>query len=354
MTYNATRNMTTNKVIDLRSDTVTLPTEEMLDAIRTAPLGDDVWGDDPTVNQLEALAAARVGKEAALLAASGTMGNLISLMAYGGHGNEALVDEDAHIYWYEQGALCSVAGYTPGLIPSTNGLMDPADVEAAIRTPNIHYPVPRLFCLENTHNRGGGRVIPPALFRDLCAVARRHDMKIHLDGARVFNAAVAADVDVREFTEPVDSVQFCLSKGLSAPIGSIVAGDAAFVDRARRARKRVGGGMRQAGIIAACGIVALETMVDRLAEDHANAARLAELVEGLPGLQVAMKPVETNMVFVDLPEGQIASDAAEALRRQGLLVSSPGPSRLRLVTNRLVSRDDVEDAGRILAEYAAA
>jgi threonine aldolase len=294
-----------------------------------------------------------MGKEAALLVASGTMGNLVSLMAHGGHGDEVIVDHDAHIYWYEQGALCSIAGYTPRLVPSKDGLTDPKDIESAIRPSNLHFPVPRVLSLENTHNRGGGRVVPPPLFADCCAVARQHGLKIHLDGARIFNAAVACAVDVKVFAKLVDSVQFCLSKGLSAPIGSVVAGEKAFIERARRARKRLGGGLRQAGIIAAAGIVALQEGPKRLHEDHANAKLLASLIEPIEGLKLVKTPVTSNMVFVEHAglRGSTA-EIVEDLRSRGLRVISTSPKQLRLVTNRMVNEQGIRRAAEILAELA--
>jgi len=343
--------MNERRTIDLRSDTVTLPTLAMLEAIVAAPLGDDVQGEDPTVNRLEALAAERMGKEAALLVTSGTMGNLVSLMAHGGHGDEVIIDTEAHIYWYEQGGLCSIAGYTPKLVPSRDGLMVPEDIEAAIRPSNPHFPVPHLLCLENTHNRGGGRAVSPDLFAKYCDVARRHNLRIHLDGARIFNAAVAGGVDVTEFTRHVDSVQFCFSKGLSAPIGSAVAGDREFVARARRARKRLGGGMRQAGIVAAACIVALEEGPKRLHEDHANAKLLASLIEKIDGLKLVKTPVDTNMVFVDVSGlGVPTPRLVGELLKRGVRVNPTGPQELRFVTNRMVNESDIREAALILAE----
>ncbi len=243
--------------INLFSDTQTLPTEEMLRAIAGAELGDDMLGEDPTVNRLEARAAELTGKEAALLVASGTQGNLTALMAHGGHGDEVLLDADAHAYFYEAGAMCSVAGFTPRLVPAERGIMRPEALEAAIRPANVHFPRPAVLWLENTHNRGGGTLLRQERKEALLAVARRHGLRVHIDGARIFNASVALGVSVRELCDGVDSVQFCLSKGLSCPVGSIVCGAREFVEAARRARKRVGGAMRQAGIIAACGLVVL-------------------------------------------------------------------------------------------------
>jgi len=330
--------------IDVRSDTVTLPTEAMLDAIRTAPLGDDVCGEDPTVNKLEAMAAEKLGKEGALLVVSGTMGNLVSLMAHTNRGDEVIVDAESHVYYYEAGSLATVAGLMPMVVPSRDGLLDPDEVAGAIRGRNIHFPTPRLLCLENTHNRGGGRVVPLELHKRLCQVAREHGLAVHLDGARIFNAAVAAGVPASAYAEHVDSVMFCLSKALSCPVGSLVVGTREFIEKARHCRKRIGGGMRQAGIIAAAGIVALEQMIDRLAEDHANAKRLAQGVNEIPRLSVDLALVETNMVYVDHSgTGLTTQRFIDLLKAHGVLVSSRPPNHIRMVTNRHHDRATIEE-----------
>jgi len=287
------------EVINLRSDTQTLPTPEMLSAMTSAPLGDDTFDEDPTVQKLERMAAERMGKEKALLVLSGTMGNLVALMTHGRPGEEVILDELSHIYAYEAGGLASVAHLMPRTVRSRSGLLDPREVLGAIREPNIHFPRARLLCLENTHNLSGGRVVPLDLHAELCRVAHSRGLEVHLDGARIFNAAVAAGVEAAEYARHADSVMFCLSKGLSCPLGSVLCGSADFITRADAARKRVGGGMRQAGIIAAAGIVALERMVDRLAEDHRTARLLAQLLSGVPSLKVDAASVETNMVLVD-------------------------------------------------------
>jgi len=342
-------------MINLFSDTQTLATEEMLEAMVRAEVGDDVAGTDPTVNRLQDLAAAKVGQEAALFVPSGTMGNLVALMAVGGHGQEILMHEESHVYYYEGGGLCSLAGFTPRLVAAPRGQMTPEILEGYLRPANVHHPRTTVLELENTHNRGGGSVMPPQLHRQVVAWAHAHKLHVHLDGARIFNAAVACGVDVRVFTENVDSVQFCLSKGLSAPVGSIVAGRKEFIDRARQARKRVGGAMRQAGHLAAAGIVALEKMVDRLAEDHARAKQLAALVAKIPGLAVDLASVETNMVYVDFAALGVGCEKFVAtLAAKGLLVSPIPPTRLRMVTHRHISDGDVETAARILGEAARA
>ena len=333
-------------ILNFRSDTQTLPTEEMLDAMRHAELGDDIFGEDPTVNRLQDMAANMLGKEAALLVISGTMGNLVALMTHAsGLGGEVVIDPEAHVFYYEGGGLCSIAGFTPMPVPSHAGMLDPDEVAAAIRKPNIHFPSARLLCLENTHNRSGGRVVPLDLHRKLCGVAHEHGLAVHLDGARIFNAAIAAGVSAADFAADCDSVQFCLSKGLSCPLGSMIVGSREFVERAKFHRKRVGGVMRQAGVIAAAGIVALEKMIDRLADDHANARLLARGVAEIPGLSVDMASVETNMVNVDhtgtgLPNDEIVAKLASG----GVLVSPRPPMAFRMVTSRHTGKAEVEEA----------
>lgn len=322
-------------LINLRSDTQTLPTEAMLDAMRTAPLGDDTYEEDPTVERLERMAAAMLGKEAAMLVISGNMANLACLMAHANPGDEVIIDPDSHIFYYEVGGLANIAGLMPMPVPSRRGLLNPVDVRAAIRKPNLHYPVARLLCLENTHNRAGGRVVPLALHRDLCRTAKERGLAVHLDGARIFNAAIAAGVPASAYAEDADTLMFCLSKGLSCPLGSLVVGSHDLVAKADRARKRLGGGMRQAGIIAAAGIVALETMVDRLADDHATARQLATGLNGIPGLVVDIEGVETNMVYVDHTGTGLPTEAVLArLKEGGVLASGRPPAHFRMVTSR--------------------
>ncbi len=341
--------------LNFRSDTQTLPTEEMLDAIRSAPLGDDICGEDPTVRKLEAMAAEKMGKEAAMLVISGTMGNLAALMTHAKElGGEALIDTEAHIFYYEGGGLCSIAGWTPMPLTSRFGMLDPDEVAAAIRKPNQHFPTPGLLCLENTHNRSGGRVIPLDLHKRLCNVARQHGLAVHLDGARIFNAAVATGVPASAYAADVDSVQFCLSKGLSCPLGSVLCGSHEFIEKARFHRKRVGGGMRQAGIIAAAGIVGLETMIERLAEDHKNARLLAEGISGIPKLKVDLASVETNMVNVDhTGTGMTTSEFVAALRAIDILAGERPPTAVRMVVNRHVGKAEVEQAvSRMAAAFS--
>jgi threonine aldolase len=337
--------MSTKEFIDLRSDTVTLPTEEMLEAIRHAELGDDVFGEDPTVNRLEEMAAQKMGKEAALLVTSGTQANLVSLMSNTRRGELVILEAEAHMYWYEVGAISAIAGLLPWLVKSQLGAPDPKDVEAAIRPKNIHFPEPTLICIENTHNRHGGTVITPDQIKAISDVAKANGLKLYMDGARVFNAAVALKVDVKEFTRHVDNLMFCLSKGLSCPVGSLVVGTQEFVDRARKIRKVLGGGMRQAGIIAAAGIVALEKMIDRLEEDHRNARRLAEGIAKIEGIAVNMERVQTNMVLFDVSGLGVADELfLSKLKENGVLTLTSAKNKVRMVTHRGIEKEHIEKA----------
>ena len=329
--------------IDLRSDTVTLPTDEMLEAIRHAPLGDDVYCEDPTVRKLEEMAAAKMGKEAALLVTSGTQANLVSLMNNAKRGDLVFLEAEAHIYWYEGGGISGIAGLLPWRIRGHWGAIAPEDLEAAIRPKNIHFPEPALICIENTHNRYGGTIVTPKQMQAIREVAKRHGLKFYMDGARIFNAAVASKLDVKEFTKHVDNLMFCLSKSLSCPVGSIVVGDQQFIDKARKTRKILGGGMRQAGIIAAAGIVALETMIDRLAEDHLNARRLAEGLAKITGIQVDMTSVQTNMVRFDIGGLNLSDEAfLQKLRENGVLASTMSKGIVRMVTHRGIEKAHIE------------
>lgn len=338
--------------IDLRSDTVTLPSPAMREAMANAQLGDDVYGEDPTINRLEAMAAGRVGKEAALFVASGTMGNLVSVLTHCGRGEEIIVGDHAHIFLYEAGSVSAVGSIHSRQVPNQpDATLDLAHIEAAIRRNDEHCPRTRLICLENTHNRCGGVCLRPDYMRQVRALADRHNLRIHLDGARVFNAAVALGVDVRELTQDADSLSFCLSKGLSAPVGSLVCGTADFIREARRARKVLGGGMRQGGVIAAAGIVALERMVDRLAEDHSNARRLAEGLADIPGISLDPGRVETNILYFELEAG--APDAAEFCRRiaeRGIKMGPTGARRIRAVTHYGIEADHIEQALAVAAQ----
>ena len=333
--------------INIRSDTQTLPTREMLDAMYHAELGDDTYGEDPTVKKFEALAAAKVGMEAAVLVLSGTMGNMVSLMAHAHPGDEVILDPESHMFYYEVGSMAGIAGLMPMTVPSHDGMLDPDEVAAAIRAPNLHYPVPRLLCLENTHNRSGGRVVPLDLHCRLCEVAHERGLAVHLDGARIFNAAIAANVPPSEYTRHVDSIQVCLTKSLGAPLGSFVCGSREFIEAADRCRKRLGGGMRQAGIIAAAGIVALEKMVDRLADDHANARYLAERINEMPGLSVNLDHVESNMVYINhAGTGMSTSEFSTKLQEAGVIVSGRPPHQIRMVPNLHHDREIIDEVLR--------
>jgi threonine aldolase len=337
--------MSAKEIIDLRSDTVTLPTEEMLEAIRHAELGDDVFREDPTVNRLEALAAEKMGKEAALLVTSGTQANLAALMSNTKRGDLVILESESHIYWYEVGGISMIAGLLPWPVKSSFGAPTTEDIEAAIRPRDIHFPEPALVCLENTHNRHGGTIITPSQIKAVSGVAQAHGLKLYLDGARIFNAAVALGVDVKEFTRHVDNLMFSLSKGLCCPVGSLLVGTQEFIEKARKIRKLLGGGMRQAGIIAAPGIVALETMIDRLAEDHQNARRLAEGIARLGGIQIDLSRVQTNIVCFDISGlGVSANEFLLRLKANGVLALAMGKHKVRLVTHRGIGREHVEKA----------
>jgi threonine aldolase len=330
------------RTIDLRSDTVTLPTEEMLEAMRTAKLGDDAYGEDPTVNHLEELAAEKMGKEAALLTTSGTQANLVSVLSQTQRGDEVILERDAHLYYYEVGAFSVLGGLIPRLVEGKMGVMDPADVEAALRPSNIHFPPTSLVCIENTHNRAGGAVWTPSQTKAMYNFAKARGLNVHMDGARIFNASVAQNLDPREFTRNVDTLMFCLSKGLSAPVGSLVVGDHDFIGRARKCRMMLGGGMRQAGIIAAAGIIAIEKMVDRLKDDHANAKMLAS---GLAKLGVPVDPatVQTNILIYDVSGLGVNADTwVSSLSEYGIKFGAVDAKRVRMVTHRGVEKDDIE------------
>jgi threonine aldolase len=340
--------------VDLRSDTVTQPSPAMREAMYQAEVGDDVYGEDPTVNKLEKMTAERLGKEAALFVASGTMGNLVALLTHCGRGDEVILGDRSHTFLFEQGGMASLGGITPHPVPNQeDGTLDLDDIEGAVRPDNPHFPVSRLVCLENTHNMCNGTPLSVQYMAQAAQLAHSHSLNIHLDGARVFNAAAALDVDVSEIVRDVDSVQFCLSKGLCAPVGSMVCGSADFIAKARRARKVVGGGMRQAGIIAAAGIVALEQMTDRVVEDHRRAKQLAEGLAKIRGIDVA--PVSTNILYFELTD-EIEKSPAELeseLKKQGVLVNNRGGRRFRAVTHYWIDDSGVERAIRAVREAVA-
>lgn len=331
-------------MIDLRSDTVTRPTDEMKRAMMEADLGDDVYGEDPTVNRLEELAASMLGKEAALLVTSGTQGNQIAVLTHTRLGDEVILEADSHIFYYEAGAVAAFAGVQTRTVPSQRGAIRADVLEHAIRGENIHFPKTGLICVENTHNRAGGAVVTPNQMADVYRVAQKHQIPVHLDGARLFNAAVALGQPVQAFADQTDTIQFCLSKGLSAPIGSIIAGNKEWIDEARRWRKKLGGGMRQAGIIAAPGVIALTQMVDRLADDHANAKTLAHGLANISGLKVDLESVETNIVLVDVEgTGRTAVEFLVELKKAGVLAVDFDRYVVRFTTHREVSGVDMNE-----------
>jgi threonine aldolase len=333
------------ELVDLRSDTVTQPTPAMREAMAQAEVGDDVYGEDPTVNRLQKRAAERLGKAAALFVPSGTMGNLAALLAHCGRGDEVILGDKSHTFRYEQGGMAALGGIMPHLLPNQpDGTMRLEDIERAVRPDDDHFPRSRLVCLENTHNVCNGSPLTAAYVAEVAALAHRRGLKVHVDGARLFNAATALEVPARELVKDVDSVTFCLSKGLSAPVGSVLCGSEAFIREARRARKVLGGGMRQVGVIAAAGVVALEQMVDRLGEDHRRARRLAEGLDAIPG--VAVQPVHTNIVYFGLePSVALSAPEVEAqLKAYGVLLSARGHHDFRAVTHYWIDDADIERA----------
>ncbi|MHA1634188.1 MAG: threonine aldolase family protein [Candidatus Thorarchaeota archaeon] len=341
------------KTIDLRSDTVTQPTDEMIDAIvqahKAGRFGDDVIGEDEVIHELQEKAAKILGKEAALLVTSGTQGNVISLLAQASRGDEIVIEEKSHTYLYESGAMSSLGGLFPKPVKSVRGYILPETLEEAINHDDSHLANTAMVVIENTHNYAGGTVITPDQVKALTSVAREHGLKIHCDGARLFNAAVALDIPAKKLVEEVDSVQICLSKGLSAPVGSIIAGSDEFIHESHRIRKRLGGGMRQAGIIAAPMIVALETMVDRLKDDHDNAKLLYDKIHDIPGL-VVDKP-DTNILFLGLENLPFDTmKLSQELAKENILIYGKYGSRARMVLNRMVDRDDAVRVAEVLNE----
>lgn len=334
-------------VIDLRSDTVTKPTDEMRRAMAEAEVGDDVFGEDPTINRLQERSAEILGKEAGLLTTSGTMSNLIALLTYCHRGDEVIMGDQAHIFWNESAGAAALAGAQSRLVPNDDqGRISPADVEAAIRPKtNIHFPPTTLVCLENTHNRCSGMVLTPEDTKGVADVAHAAGAAVHLDGARIFNASVALEVPPAELVKDVDDVSFCLSKGLSCPVGSVIVGTQDFIDQARKWRKMIGGGMRQAGVIAAAGLVAMDTMIDRLADDHANAKKLAEGLANIDGLSVDPERIQTNIVIFEVdPAMSTVQEFMAALDREGVKVSYPGEHTIRMVTHREIDSSEIDDA----------
>jgi threonine aldolase len=333
--------------VDLRSDTLTVPDEGMRHAMAHAEVGDDVWGEDPTVRRLEEEMARRLGKDAGVFVPSGTMGNLACVAAQTRPGDEVIADAEAHVVVYEVGGTAIVAGIQLRLLDSVDGIPDAGSVGAAVRTQDIHQPVSTLLCIENTHNRRGGAAIAPGRVHAAASAAHTLGLRVHCDGARLFNAAVALGVSPAELVDECDTVTVCASKGLGAPVGSVVSGDAPTIEAVRRWRKRLGGGMRQAGVIAAAGLYALEHNIDRLAEDHANARVIAEAVAGCPEVTLRRPAVPTNIVMFEtrLP----AAEVAARMRQEGVLVSTMGPHTLRCVTHLNVGAAGAKRAAAVVA-----
>ncbi|MBE3039229.1 MAG: low-specificity L-threonine aldolase [Chloroflexi bacterium] len=340
--------------VDLRSDTVTKPTPAMREAMAKAEVGDDVYGEDPTVNRLQEMAAEMMGKEAGLFVASGTMGNLAGVLAHCQRGDEVIVGNKAHTFLFEAGGISVLGGVHSCQLPNQpDGSLALEDIEAAIRPDDPHDPITRLICLENTHNRCGGTYQTPEYMNRVSEFARGRGLSVHLDGARIFNAAAVQGIKAKELAGPVDSVTFCLSKGLCAPVGSVLCGSKEFIRKAHRLRKMLGGGMRQAGILAAAGIVALETMTGRLSEDHARARKLADGLKQVPGLVLDPEVPATNMVFLSLtPEVKSdTSEVIEKLKRRGILAGVTGQRSFRLVLHYWIDDTGVK---KTVAAFRAA
>lgn len=331
--------------IDLRSDTVTRPTPEMREAMAEAEVGDDVYRDDPTVNRLEELAAEMLGKEAALFVPSGTMGNLIALLVHCQRGDEVIVGSQSHIYLNEAGGMSALGGIQPCPVQNQpDGTLAVDDILASIRTEDVHHPITRLVCLENTQNICGGVPLTAEYTRQVGEIARQNDLSLHIDGARIFNAAAAQNISVKELVGPADSVMFCLSKGLAAPIGSILVGRKSFIRRARHLRKMLGGGMRQVGVVAAAGLISLEKMTRRLGEDHARAKKMADGLRQIKGLVVDEGSPHTNMVYLNLAQGVStnAQQVTQKMKELGVLVDPENARRFRLVTHYEIDEGAVE------------
>ena len=336
-------------MIDLRSDTVTQPTPEMREAMANAEVGDDVLGDDPTVIALERRTAEILKKEAAVYMPSGTMTNQVAIRAHTQAGDEVLMDMNAHVYFYEAGAPAALSGVMCRLLPGVRGIFTAQDVKDALRPKNYHFPPSRLLCVENTHNRGGGSIWPVDLIAGVAETARTNNLRMHLDGARIWNATAATEIPEWEYAGYFDSVSVCFSKGLGAPVGSALAGDAAFIERARRFRKQFGGGMRQAGIIAAGALYALENNRARLVEDHTNAKLFAEGIRDLPGIDLDLATVETNIVSFRITTAP-AAEIVQKLKSAGVLVLANAVDKIRVVTHLDVSREDIEKAVKIMRD----
>jgi threonine aldolase len=340
-------------VVDLRSDTLTLPTQAMREAMARAEVGDDVWEEDPTVRRLEDMAARRTGKEAALFVSSGTQGNLVSVLTQTRPGQEVILDADSHIFNYEGAGAAVFGGVQTLPVKTARGFLTPDQVREHIRPSNIHIPMTGLVCVENTHNRHGGTCCTPEEIEAVAAAAHAAGVPVHLDGARIFNAAVALARPAADFARHVDSITFCLSKGLGAPVGSVVCGSREFVARARRVRKMLGGGMRQVGVLAAAGIVALESMVERLGEDHRNCRRLAEGVSRLPRVRLDLATVQTNIVIFRVDKDGGATELVTGCLARKVKIHQTGPGTIRCVTHKDIDAEDIERALAAFREITA-
>lgn len=331
--------------IDLRSDTVTKPTAGMRKAMAEAEVGDDVYGEDPTVNALQEKVAAILGKEAAIYVPSGTMANQLSIKAHTQPGDELVIEATSHPYNFESGGIAALSGVQAYCIQGVRGILNASQIDAALRPQDHHYSPTRLVCIENTHNRGGGSVYPLKNIEEIYGLARSKGLMLHLDGARLWNASVATGIAPRDYARRADSVSVCISKGLGCPVGSLVAGSREFIDRVHRFRKMFGGGMRQAGILAAAGIYALDHHIERLKEDHDNAKRLALGLKEIKGISLNADHVETNIVIFDVADTGMTSPALrDAMKKEGILMNALGSDQIRLVTHLDVSRDDIDRA----------
>ncbi|MGB7250362.1 MAG: GntG family PLP-dependent aldolase [Phormidesmis sp.] len=339
-------------MIDLRSDTVTQPTDEMRQVMLQAPVGDDVLGDDPSVNALEAYVADLLGKEAAVYMPSGTMTNQVALRSHTQPGDEIFLEAEAHIYYYEGGGPAALSGVSCRLLPGEGGVFSAEVLVRSLRPRDPHFPSAQLVCVENTHNRSGGRIFPLETIREIAVACQQHDLRLHMDGARFWNACVATGISEAAYAEPFDTVSVCFSKGLGAPVGSALVGSAEQIAKARRFRKMFGGGMRQAGIIAAGALYALQHHRDRLVEDHNNAQQLAKGLQGIKGLQIDAASVQTNIVNFELSDAlhQRAEDMVKMLAQQGIALLATGPHRIRAVTNLMVSTAQIDETISAIAQ----
>ncbi len=340
-------------IVDLRSDTFTKPSPEMREIMAKAEVGDDVFGEDPTVNHLQDKVADMLGKEVGLFVASGTMGNQVSVNAHTQPGQEVILDSQAHIFYYEAGGPALLSGVQLRPLVGVNGVLTADQIQEAIRPDNVHFPPTQLICLENTHNRAGGRIYPIEEIRKIRKVAKSHTIQMHLDGARLWNASVATGISMKEYASYFDSVSVCFSKGLGAPIGSLVVGDTSYIQRAHRYRKIYGGGMRQVGILAAAAMYAVENNVQLLSDDHRRARKLAEAVSSLHGFTIDMDSVQTNIVIIDVDaETRTAQHIADALKKKDVLLLAIGPQKLRVVTHLEVTDDGIDRAIGAFQEIA--